>query len=88
MALAVYILCLLTALGCAGVLFVAWRRARSSLLFWSGACFFGLGVNEAVLIVDLYVFPEVNLLVLRRIVACVSIAAMLFALILQPRAAR
>lgn len=58
MAEAVYILCALTSLFCAVLLFRSYRRQRTRLLMWSTACFVGLAINNALLVVDLVVVPD------------------------------
>lgn len=80
-AAAVYVLCALTALVCAVLLFQAWLRTRLPLLFWSGLCFAGLTVSNVLLIVDLMVVPQVDLFVWRNLTALVSIALLLYGLI-------
>ncbi|MGH7315168.1 MAG: DUF5985 family protein [Candidatus Rokuibacteriota bacterium] len=80
-AAAVYVLCALTALVCAVLLFQAWFRTRLPLLFWSGLCFAGLTVSNVLLIIDLMVVPQVDLFVWRNLTALVSIALLLYGLI-------
>ena len=53
MATVVYLLCALTSLGCALLLFAAYRRERARLLLWSCVCFGWLALNNALLVVDL-----------------------------------
>ena len=48
----VYILCALTSLACAVLLFRGYARTRVRLLLWSGLCFAGLALNNALLVVD------------------------------------
>jgi hypothetical protein len=79
----VYVLCFLTALGCAIVLSVAYRRSRAALLAWSAACFAGLAVNEALVLVDVYVVPSRSFFVLRCITGLVALSLMLVGLILH-----
>ena len=81
MAAAIYTLCTLTALACAGLLFQAWRRSRYRLLLWSGLCFAGLTFNNLFLLVDKLVFPDVDLSVLRSSVALLAMAVLLYGLI-------
>jgi hypothetical protein len=49
----VYVLCALTSLACAVLLLRGWRRTRARLLFWSGICFVGFFLNNALLLVQL-----------------------------------
>ena len=86
MAQAVYILCMLTSLFCAVLLFRSYRESKSRLLFWSTACFVGLAVNNALLVVDLVVYPtSVDLGLLRTVVALVAFIALLGGLIWETR---
>lgn len=48
----VYVLCALTSLACAVLLLRGYFRTRVRLLLWSGLCFVGLAVNNALLVVD------------------------------------
>ncbi len=61
MAEAVYILCTITCLACALLLTRAYRASHLPLLFWSGLCFFILAVANALLFVDLVIWPDVDL---------------------------
>jgi hypothetical protein len=77
----VYVLCALTALLCAVLLFQAWVRTRLSLLFWSALCFAGLTVSNVILVIDLLVIPEVDLLEWRTLTALASLSLLLYGLI-------
>jgi hypothetical protein len=81
MAPIIYGLCALTALLCAVLLLLAYRRSQYRLLLWSGLCFAGLTANNILLIVDKLVFPETGLSAIRSIVALVSLSLLLFGLI-------
>lgn len=48
----VYVLCALTSLACAVLLLRGYFRTRVRLLLWSGLCFVGLALNNALLVVD------------------------------------
>jgi hypothetical protein len=82
---AVYILCALTSLACAGLLLRAWRRTPSRLLFWSAVCFAGLAANSLLLIVDLMILPQYDLRVARLVVAGCGMGALLWVLITKPQ---
>lgn len=86
MAQAVYILCALTSIVCAVLLFRGWRASRSRLLFWSGICFAGLAVNNIFLLLDLVVFPtSIDLRMVRNASALVSVTVLLHGLISESR---
>ena len=77
----IYGLCAAVALLCAVVLFAAWRRQRHRLLLWSGLCFAGFTINNALLVLDKVIYPDVDLSVWRTGVAVISIAVLLYGLI-------
>jgi hypothetical protein len=81
MADVVYVLCALTSLACAVLLWRGWRRSRVRLLFWSALCFVGLFLNNALLIVDLRVLPQVDLALVRTIPALLGAAALVYGLV-------
>ena len=76
----VYVLCALTSLACAVLLLRGWRRSRARLLFWSGLCFVGLFLNNALLLVDLGL-PTVDLAFVRLVPAVVGVGLLLYGLI-------
>lgn len=57
MSSAVYILTCLTTLLCAVLLLKGYAQSRRKLLLWSGLCFAMLTVSNALVFVDLEVFP-------------------------------
>jgi hypothetical protein len=81
MAEIIYALCGLTSFACAVLLGRSWRQNRQRLLLWSTACFAALALNNAVLIVDLVLVPEVDLGLWRNAVAFVGVAFLLAGLI-------
>jgi hypothetical protein len=85
MAEAVYMLCALTSLFCAVLLIRSFRRQRSRLLLWSSLCFVGLAANNALLVVDLMVVPEVDLSAVRTSVAAAALLLLLIGLIWESR---
>jgi hypothetical protein len=81
MAETVYVLCALTSLGCAALLFRGYRQSRTRLLFWSSVCFVGLTANNVLLLLDLVVLPEVDLSIARGVTAVVPILLFVWGLI-------
>lgn len=77
---AIYVLCALTSLGCAGLLFRGYRRSRTHLLFWSSVCFVGLALNNILLLLDFLVFPAVDLRIVRSVVALASVLLFIWGL--------
>jgi hypothetical protein len=77
----VYLLCAITSLACAVLLLRGYRQNGVRLLFWSGLCFIGLALNNALLFIDLRVVPDVDLFVWRSIPALVGIMLLIYGLI-------
>jgi len=81
--LAVNLLGTLTAGLCAVLLLRGYARARKRMLLWCGLCFAGLTVSNALLIVDQFLLPDVNIYPHRLLVAACSMLAMLYGLIFE-----
>lgn len=81
MAQAIYLLCALTSLACAGLLLRSYASTRARLLLWSSVCFVGLAINNILLFVDLIVMPDVDLSLVRGVVALASVVFINFGLI-------
>ena len=81
----VYLLCAITAISCAVLLFRGYKARRSSLLFWSSLCFVGFALNNILLLVDLYIFPDVDLFPLRTGIALLATGLLVFGLIWDTR---
>ena len=77
----VYVLCALTSLACAVLLWRGWHRSRARLLFWSALCFVGLFLNNVLLIVDTRMLPQVDLALVRTIPALLGAAALVYGLV-------
>ena len=77
----IYLLCALAAALCAYLLLQAYRRGRYRLLLWSGLCFVGLTINNALLILDKIALPAVDLSVPRTLVALLAMMVLLYGLI-------
>jgi hypothetical protein len=72
-----YLLAILTSVGCTVLLLREYLVSRVRLLLWSSLCFVGLAINNVLLYVDLVVLPERDLRVVRL---AASLVAMLFLL--------
>ena len=81
MAEAVYTLCALTSIVCAVLLLRGYRARRTRLLFFSALCFAGLALNNLLLLLDLYVFPQVDLFLPRTLFAVAAVGVLLYGLI-------
>jgi hypothetical protein len=80
-----YSLCVLTALACAVLLTRAYRTSRSSLLFWSALCFWGLTLTNALAFVDILILPERDLYASRLVTGLLSVTVLLFGMIWERR---
>ncbi len=85
MAEAVYVLCALTSIACAVLLFRGFRQSRTNLLFWSSLCFAGLAANNVLLFADLVLVPGIDLSLVRSSIALVAVMVLLIGLVLEPR---
>jgi hypothetical protein len=80
-AVAVYLLCMLTSTFCAALLFREYRRSRARLLLWSSLSFIGWAANNALVFTDLVVFPSIDLSLTRAVVALAAVVLLLYGLI-------
>jgi hypothetical protein len=81
MALAIYLLCAATSLACAILLLRGYTRTSVRLLLWSGLCFVGFFLNNALLVVDVRVIPSQDLSLVRSLPLLVGVAVLLYGLI-------
>ena len=81
MAAAVYVLCTATSVACAWLLLRSYARTRVPLLFWSGLCFVGLALNNAILFVDKVVRPDVDMALIRLLPALAGLLLLVFGLV-------
>lgn len=88
MAEAVYLLCALTSIAIAVLLFRGFARTKARFLMWSAFCFVGLAVNNGLLFIDKVIYPETNLhfigvsmAVWRAVAALIGLSLLLWGLI-------
>ena len=81
MAKTVYILCALTCVGCAVLLFRTYLARKTRLVLWSSLCFACLAVNNGVLVADLIVWPETDLSLWRHLTALAAFLILVFGLV-------
>ena len=81
MDVAIYVLCAVTSLACAGLLFRAYAASGVRLLLWCLLCFIGLALNNVMLFVDKVVATGVDLSVWRGLPAFLGIAALIYGLV-------
>ena len=82
MAELVYLLCALTSAAHSALLLRSYFRSRTPLLLWSSLGFVGLALNNALLFVDLVLFPSsIDLSMWRNAVALTALSVLVFGLI-------
>lgn len=77
----VYSLCFLTSSACAWLLGRSYQQTRARLLLWSSLCFILLAANNLLLVVDLLVFPAVDLRIGRLLLAVAAASVLIFGFI-------
>jgi len=82
MAEVVYVLCFLTSLVCTLLLFRGYRKSKTKLLLWTGLCFGGMAINNAVLFCDRVLLPpEVDMFWPRIIPILIGVLCLLYGLV-------
>lgn len=81
MAEAIYLLCALTSLVAAVLLWRQYQQRRTPLLLWSGIGFFGLAANNLLVFVDYTMIPSVDLSLARAIAGVAAMLVLLYGLI-------
>lgn len=77
----IYILCLLAAALCTWLLFRGYWRSGARLLFWSGLCFAFLSLNSLAVILDILVWADTDLQLLRHAASLAAVGTLLIGLI-------
>lgn len=77
----VYTLCFLTSSACAWLLARSYWRTSARLLLWSALAFLFLAANNLVVIGDLVLFPDVDLRLVRHLLALAAVVVLLFGFI-------
>ena len=77
----VYSLCLATSALCAGLLIRAYWRSRSRLLLLSAISFVFLALNNLGVVLDMLVFKDTDLSLIRAIPAILAILVLLYGFI-------
>lgn len=81
----VYILCAVTSLVCAGMLFRGYQSTAVRLLLWSSLCFVGLTIENVMLYVDLQIVPAVSLIAWRKVPGLLGVGLLLYGLIWESK---
>lgn len=78
---ATYILCAITSIVSAMLLFRAARGPSGRLLLWGGVFFVGMALNNVLQFVDAAIGPKVDWSLAPNLVAVISVCILLYALI-------
>jgi hypothetical protein len=62
-----------------------YARSGVRLLFWSGLCFIGLMLDNAMLYIDVIVVPDVDLAVWRKLPGVIALLLLLYGLIWESK---
>ena len=77
----VYLLCFLTSLACAGLLGRSYARTRTRMLLWSAICFGFLALANLFVVLDMLVYPDVDLRSVRLWLSLAAVSILLFGFI-------
>ena len=77
----VYVLCFITSTGCTLLLLRGFAKSKTRLLLWTGLCFAGMAINNAVLFVDKVLLPKQDLFWPRLLPLLVGVIFLLYGLI-------
>jgi hypothetical protein len=77
----VYVMCLITSLACAALLWRAFRRTGAPLLLWSAMSFALLALNNALVVADVIFFPATDLILWRHLAALAAVGVLIYGFI-------
>jgi len=78
---AVYFLCFVASACCCGLLVRSFFRTRTPLLMWCAICFLFLALNNLFLVVDLILIPDIDLSMVRLLLALTAVGTLLYGFI-------
>ena len=81
-----YALAILTCLACTVLLVREYARTRFRLLLWSALCFVGLSLSNIVLYIDMVIYPDGDLRLIRSGLALVGMGFLLYGFIWEAEA--
>lgn len=77
----IYVLCLLTAVGCFFLLLKGYFRSGTRLLLWSGVCFGFLALHSVAVVVEMLLVPHTDLQTVRHGASLLAASSLVFGLI-------
>ena len=78
---AIYLLCAMTSLAAALLLYRHYRARRTPLLLWSCIGFFGLALNNVLVYIDLGLLVDVDFSMPRSVAGAVAMLVLVYGLI-------
>jgi hypothetical protein len=81
----IYVMCAATSGACAALLLRAYSVSRVNLLFWSGLCFVGLAVSNALLVIDIMFLHQIDLMLARHLLTLASLSLLIYSLVWETR---
>ena len=77
----IYVLCLLTAIGCFLMLLKGYWRSGTRLLMWSAVCFGFLALHSVAVVIELLFIPSTDLQALRHGASLLAASSLVFGLV-------
>lgn len=77
----VYLLCFLTSLICAALLGRSYARTGTRMLLWSALCFSLLALANLFVVLDILVFPAMDMRLIRHLLSLAGVTVLLFGFI-------
>ena len=77
----VYLLCFLTSLICAALLGRSYAKTGARMLLWGALCFSLLALANLFVVLDMLVFPETELRMIRLVLSLAGVSVLLFGFI-------
>ena len=78
---AVYLLCFITSVTCLALLVRSYRHARTRLLLWTAICFVFLAINSGLVFLDIVIFPQIDLRLVRDLTSLVAVSTLIYGFI-------
>lgn len=79
---AIFLLCSLTSVICAALLWRSFRKSRSRLLLWSSLSFGLLALANVLLFIDLAILPSIDMSLARAVLTFVGLALLVYGLVI------
>ena len=78
-----YVLAVLTCLACTVLRLRGYRASRQRLLLWSALCFVFLALNNFVVVLDMLVYPDGDLRLMRHVLAAAGVLTLLYGFVID-----